>query len=161
VYWVAIHNQKHFPHPAARRTRALALPASSASAAASNCLELQINENLQRADVHELDEARGYAALMKLQPQTYTIESLAEKIARSEKVEEAQQAFYTEKLSVAHAFEIARLQPDDQKRALQECFPGHRNACAILKDRKAEAATVRQPREWIEREIHLDIAHAV
>ena len=75
-------------------------------------------------------------------------------------VEEAQQAFYTGKLSVAHAFKIARLQPDDQKRALQECFPGHRNASAILKDRKTEAVTVRQLREWIEQEIHLDITHA-
>jgi ParB family chromosome partitioning protein len=75
-------------------------------------------------------------------------------------VEEVQQAFYSGNLSVAHAFEMARLQPDDQKRAMQECFPGHRNASAILKDRKAEAVTVRQLREWIEREIHLDLTHA-
>jgi ParB-like chromosome segregation protein Spo0J len=72
--------------------------------------------------VHELDEARGYAALMQLQPETYTVETLAEKIGRSEKyvyarlrlthlVDEVQQAFYTAKLTVAHAFEIARLQP--------------------------------------------------
>src|SRR2546422_4186744 len=40
--------------------------------------------------------------------------------------------------SVAHAFEIARLQPNDQRRALQECFPQYRNAAAILKDKKAE-----------------------
>jgi ParB-like chromosome segregation protein Spo0J len=42
-------------------------------------------ENLQRADAHELDEARGYAALTQLQPDTYTIETIAEKIGRSEK----------------------------------------------------------------------------
>ena len=35
--------------------------------------------------MHELDEARGYAALMQLQPDTYTVETLAEKIGRSEK----------------------------------------------------------------------------
>jgi ParB family chromosome partitioning protein len=51
----------------------------------TECLELQLIENLQRADVHELDEARGYAALMQLQPKTYTAETLAEKIGRSEK----------------------------------------------------------------------------
>jgi len=45
---------------------------------------LQRIENLQRADVHELDEARGYAALMQLQPENYTVEVLAEKIGRSE-----------------------------------------------------------------------------
>jgi ParB family chromosome partitioning protein len=127
---------------------------------------------LQRADVHELDEARGYAALMQLQPDTYTVETLAEKIGRSEKyvyarlrlthlVEDVQQAFYAGKLTVAHAFEIARLQPTDQQRALAGCFPNHRTAAALLKDTKAEAAvTVRELREWIESEIHLDLTNA-
>lgn len=35
--------------------------------------------------------------------------------------------------------------------------PGHRSTGSILRDRKAEALTVRQLREWIEREIHLDL----
>jgi ParB family chromosome partitioning protein len=75
-------------------------------------------------------------------------------------VEEVQQAFCTDKLTVAHAFEIARLQPNDQRRALAECFPQHRTTAALLKDKKAEAVTVRSLREWIEREIHLDISNA-
>jgi ParB family transcriptional regulator, chromosome partitioning protein len=161
----------------ARRYRASQLakretiPASVRELTDTECLELQLIENLQRADVHELDEARGYAALMQLQPDTYTVETLAEKIGRSEKyvyarlrlthlVEEIQQAFYVGKLTVAHAFEIARLQPTDQQRALAECFPQHRTAAALLKDKKAEAVTVRELREWIEREIHLDITNA-
>lgn len=161
----------------ARRYRASKLagresiPATIRELTDTECLELQLIENLQRADVHELDEARGYAALMQLQPDVYTVEVLAEKIGRSEKyvyarlrlmhlVEEVQQAFYNGKLTVAHAFEIARLQPDDQQRALAECFPGHRTAAAVLKDKKAEAVTVRSLREWIEREILLDISNA-
>src|SRR5262249_51913202 len=114
---------------------------------------------------------RGYAALMQLQPDTYTVETLAEKIGRSEKyvyarlrllhlVDEAQQAFYAGKLTVAHAFEVARLQPNDQLRALAECFPQHRTTAAVLKDKKAEAVTVRLLREWIESEILLDISNA-
>jgi ParB family chromosome partitioning protein len=43
---------------------------------------------------------------------------------------------------------------------LQECFPNHKTTAAILKDGKAEAATVRQLRAWVEQEIHLDLAHA-
>lgn len=161
----------------ARRYRASKLagretiPASIRELTDTECLELQLIENLQRADVHELDEARGYAALMKMQPDTYTVETLAEKIGRSEKyvyarlrlthlVDEIQQAFYVGKLTVAHAFEIARLQPEDQRRALAECFPQHRTTAAVLKDKKAEVVTVRSLREWIEREIHLDISHA-
>jgi ParB family chromosome partitioning protein len=71
-----------------------------------------------------------------------------------------QTAFYEGRLTVAHALEIARLQPRDQERALAECFPGHRSVKAILKDRKAEATSVRELREWIEREIHLDLKNA-
>jgi ParB family chromosome partitioning protein len=161
----------------ARRYRASKLagretiPATIRELTDTQCLELQLIENLQRADVHELDEARGYAALMQLQPDNYTVERLAEKIGRSEKyvyarlrlthlVEEVQQAFYVGKLTVAHAIEIARLQPNDQRRALAECFPQYRTTAAVLKDKKAEAVTVRSLREWIEREIHLDITNA-
>jgi len=147
------------------------IPASVRELTDTQCLELQLIENLQRADVHELDEARGYAALMQMQPDTYTVETLAEKIGRSEKyvyarlrlnhlVEEAQESFYAGKLTVAHAFEIARLQPGDQRRALAECFPQHKTAAAVLKDKKAEAITVRMLREWIEREVLLDISNA-
>ena len=124
----------------ARRYRASKLakresiPATIRELTDTQCLELQLIENLQRADVHELDEARGYAALMQLQPETYTVETLAEKIGRSEKyvyarlrlmhlIEEVQQAFYIGRLTVAHAFEIARLQPDDQKTRLAGMLP--------------------------------------
>lgn len=161
----------------ARRYRASKLagresiPATVRELTDAECLELQLIENLQRADVHELDEARGYAELMHLQPETYTVEVLAEKIGRSEKyvyarlrllhlIEEAQTAFYLGRLTVAHAFEIARLQPNDQRRALAECFPQHRTTAAVLKDKKAEAVTIRSLREWIAREILLDIANA-
>jgi ParB family transcriptional regulator, chromosome partitioning protein len=161
----------------ARRFRASRLagrksiPATIRELTDAECLELQLIENLQRADVHELDEARGYAALMQMEPQVYTVETLAEKIGRSEKyvysrlrlmhlVEEIQQAFYSGKLSVAHAFEIARLEPDDQRRAFAECFPTHRTVAAAVKDQRSEAISVRHLREWIAREIHLDLANA-
>jgi ParB family transcriptional regulator, chromosome partitioning protein len=147
------------------------VPATIRELTDAQCLELQLIENLQRSDVHELDEAQGYAALMQLQPENYTVETIATRVGRSEAyvyarlrllhlIPEARQAFYEAKLTVAHAFEMARLQPNDQQRALQECFPQHRNAAAILKDRKAEAVTVRELRQWIEREIHLDLTNA-
>jgi ParB family transcriptional regulator, chromosome partitioning protein len=153
--------------PAGRKS----IPATIRDLTDAECLELQLIENLQRADVHELDEARGYAALMQMEPEVYTVETLAETIGRSEKyvysrlrlmhlVEEIQQAFYSGKLSVAHAFEIARLEPEDQRRAFAECFPDHRTVAAAVKDKRSEATSVRQLRDWIVREIHLDLAHA-
>jgi ParB family transcriptional regulator, chromosome partitioning protein len=147
------------------------IPATVRELTDAQALELQVIENVQRVDVHPLDEAQGYAALIELQPDTYTVESIAARVGRSpgyvnarlrliQLIPEAKQAFYEDKLTVAHAFEIARLQPNDQRRALQECFPQYRNAAAILKDKKAEATTVRELRAWIEQEIHLDLTNA-
>ena len=161
----------------ARRYRASKLaeresiPATVRELTDAQALELQVIENVQRVDVHPLDEAQGYAALIKLQPDTYTVESIACRVGKSpayvsgrlrlmQLIPEAKQAFYEDKLMVVHAFEIARLQATDQRRALQECFPQYRNAAAILKDKKAEATTVRELRAWIEREIHLDLTNA-
>jgi len=147
------------------------IPATVRDLTDGQALELQVIENVQRVDVHPLDEAQGYAALIDLQPDTYTVETIASRVGRSpayvsgrlrliQLIPEAKQAFYEDKLTVAHAFEIARLQPNDQRRALHECFPQYRNAAAILKDKKAEATTVRELRAWIEREIHLDLTNA-
>ena len=161
----------------ARRFRASKLakceniPASVRELTDAQALELQVIENVQRVDVHPLDEAQGYGALIDLQPDTYTVESIASRVGRSpayvsgrlrliQLIPEAKQAFYEDKVTVAHAFEIARLQSNDQRRALQECFPQYRNAAAILKDKKAEATTVRELRGWIAREIHLDLTNA-
>jgi ParB family transcriptional regulator, chromosome partitioning protein len=161
----------------ARRFRASRLagkdtiPSAVRNLTDAECREIQLIENLQRADIHELDEGIGYRALMELKPDFYTVETIAAQVAKSpsyvkgrisltELISSAQTAFYGGKLTVAHALELARLQPADQERALMECFPGHRSTASILKDRKAEALTVRQLRDWVDREIHLDLKNA-
>jgi ParB family chromosome partitioning protein len=161
----------------ARRFRASRLagkdtiPATVRDLTDAECREIQLIENLQRADIHELDEGIGFRSLMELKPEFYTVEAIAVQVAKSpayvkgrisltDLILPAQTAFYEGKLTVAHALELARLQPADQHRALMECFPGHRNTASILKDRKAEAMTIRQLRDWIDREIHLDLKNA-
>src|SRR5437879_5682068 len=73
----------------ARRLRASKLakrdtiPATVRELTDAQALELQVIENVQRVDVHPLDEARGYAALIELQPDTYTVESIASRVGRS------------------------------------------------------------------------------
>ncbi|MGH9829846.1 MAG: ParB/RepB/Spo0J family partition protein, partial [Blastocatellia bacterium] len=156
---------------ASRLARRETIPATIRKLTDTQAAEIQLIENLQREDVHELDEASGYAALLNLDPGSYTVEVIARKVGRSPAyvngrlqllslVDEAKQAFRAAKLTVSHAFEIARLQPRDQRSALRECFPEHRNTAALLKDGKAEAVTVRELRSWIEREVHLDLANA-
>ncbi|MCI0623047.1 MAG: ParB/RepB/Spo0J family partition protein [Acidobacteria bacterium] len=156
---------------ASKLARKETIPATVRALTDAECREIQLIENLQRADIHELDEALAYRALRDLNPELYTVETIAAKIGRTSKyvvgrlklvdlIPTVQTAFYEGRLTVAHALEIARLQPRDQERALTECFPGHRSVKAILKDRKAEATSVRELREWIERQIHLDLKNA-
>src|SRR3989441_1361244 len=147
------------------------IPARIVNLSDAEALELGVIENIQRENVHELDEALGYKALIRQGPALYTVETLAAKVGRSpsyiyqrlklaELTPNLQRAFYEGKLTAGHAMEIARLQPKDQDRALLECFPGHATAKAILKDKDPRPIGVRELRDWIQREIHLSLANA-
>jgi len=147
------------------------IPARIMNLSDTEALELAVIENVQREGVHELDEALGYKALIQQNPDFYTVETIAAKVGRSPKyvygrlklaelTPNLQKAFYESKLTSGHAMEIARLQPKDQEQALSECFPGHRTAAAILKDKDPRPISVRELRNWIQREIHLSLAHA-
>jgi ParB family chromosome partitioning protein len=147
------------------------IPARIVNLSDGEALELAVIENLQRENVHELDEALGYKALIKQNPELYTVETIAAKVGRSvsyvyqrlrlaELTANVQTAFYAGKLTAGHATEIARLQPKDQERALQECFPEHRTTKTILKDKDPRPINVRELRDWIQREIHLSLANA-
>ncbi|MGC1417187.1 MAG: ParB/RepB/Spo0J family partition protein [Candidatus Acidiferrum sp.] len=156
---------------ASKLARRETIPATVRVLSDSQVIELQLVENLLREDVHELDEASGYAALQRLNPNMYTVETIAQKVGRSPAyvsgrlqlenlADAAKRAFRAGKLTVSHAFEIGRLQERDQQRALRECFPEHRSVAVALKDGNAQAITVRELRVWIEMEIHLDLANA-
>src|SRR6058998_468401 len=147
------------------------IPARIVNLSDAEALELGVIENIQRENVHELDEALGYKALIKQDPALYTAETLAAKVGRSpsyiyqrlklaELTPNLQKAFYEGKLTAGHATEIARLQPKDQERALLECFPGHGTTKAILKDKDLRPIGVRELRDSIQTEIHLGLANA-
>src|SRR5713226_7506905 len=73
----------------ARRFRASKLAAKSTipstvrDLSASECREIQLIENLQRAEIHELDEGIGYRSLMDLKPDFYTVETISAQVAKS------------------------------------------------------------------------------
>jgi len=117
---------------------AIIRPLSNAAA-----LEIMVIENLQREDVHPLDEALGYEALMKKSADTeagdlpgaprHTAESIAAKVGKSvgyvyarlkllALVPAAREAFEHDYVTAGHAVLIARLQPKDQIAALDACF---------------------------------------
>ncbi|MEO6391292.1 MAG: ParB/RepB/Spo0J family partition protein [Pyrinomonadaceae bacterium] len=100
-------------------------------------LDIQIHENLHRADVHPLDEAIGYQYLLNAVP-GLTIVELARRVVKSEEyvhrrlrlntlVDEAKEDFWKGLISLGHALEIARLDPAVQLPALGLCYRGDWN----------------------------------
>jgi ParB family transcriptional regulator, chromosome partitioning protein len=147
------------------------IPARIVNLSDAEALEFAVIENLQREDVHELDQANGFKALIQQDPNLYTVETIAAKVGRSssfvyqrlklaELTPSVQKAFYEGKLTAGHGIEIARLQPADQERALRECFPGHNTSNAILKEKDPRPISVRDLRDWIQREVHLSLGNA-
>lgn len=129
-------------------------------------LELMIVENLQREDVHELEEAEGFKALLD-SDQEQDVESLAAKCGKSasyvyqrlklcELIAPAKKAFINGEITAGHAIEIARLTEPDQKLALAACFRrewGEGKNLQVLEP-------VRELRRWIAQEVHLDLSLA-
>lgn len=91
-------------------------------------LELMIVDNLQRADIHPMDEALGYRQLAQYD---YQVVDIAEKIGRSVKyvydrmkltklIPQLQKVFLDGQITAGHAILLARLKPEDQRRAMGE-----------------------------------------
>lgn len=96
-------------------------------------LELQITENLQRKDVHPLDEAIAFKRLQE--ERKFSIEEVANRVGKSERfvtqrmklndlIDEIQKPFYVNKLTLTDAFKLARLTERDQKEFFKEDLQG-------------------------------------
>ena len=83
-------------------------------------------ENLQRRDVHPMEEAQGFRALLNLEEPKYSIEQIAAKTGKTPAYVAARlkltelsapvvEAFYREEIGVGHALLLAKLQPDQQE----------------------------------------------
>jgi ParB family chromosome partitioning protein len=134
--------------------------------------EIQNVENLQREDLHPLEEARGFQSLMESDPETYTVEETAARTGKQDRyvhfrlrllklTEDAQILFAADRFTVAHAQELARLEPVHQQEALTVLFHEFKSADAVLKDKHGTSrASVRELREWIKSHCLLDLKNA-
>ena len=122
-------------------------------------LRIQTIENLQREDVHPLDEADGYARLIEVAK--YDVEKLAAEVGKSasyvyqrlklrDLVPAARKLLEDGTITAGHAILIARLQPEDQKEAAKECAP----------DQFGREMSVRELTHWIYQEVYLSLAKA-
>jgi ParB family chromosome partitioning protein len=134
----------------------------------AQALETSIVENLQRRDVHPLDEAQGFAALMRLEEPKYSIEQIGAKVgknpvyvaARLRLVELAPtvvEAFSKDEIGVGHALLLAKLQPEQQEEALAACYQEQYGG---TNKTKRILLPVRQLQQWIEHNILLELASA-
>lgn len=111
-------------------------------------LEIQVIENLQRRDVHPIEEAEGYELLMKRHG--YSAEQIAEKIGKSRSYVyarlkltalcfAAREACYEGQLETSTALLIARIPGEKlQRKALERVIHGHAHIGGPLSYRDAK-----------------------
>jgi ParB family chromosome partitioning protein len=142
------------------------IPVRIRSMTDDEALEIQVVENLQREDVHPMEEALGYQKL--LDRPGYSIEAIANKVGRStsyvyqrlkllDLIGPAQESFLEEHITAGHAVQIARLSPKDQADALDHCFDNYERDT----DGKRMLCGVRELASYISSQIHLDLQKAV
>jgi ParB family chromosome partitioning protein len=96
-------------------------------------LEAQLVENLIRSEIHPMEEAQGFRALLDLEDPKYNIEQIAAKVGKtpafvaqrlklSDLAPVAVEAFYADAIGVGHALLLAKLPADQQEQALKACF---------------------------------------
>jgi ParB family transcriptional regulator, chromosome partitioning protein len=131
----------------------------------AQAVEVSIVENLQRRDVHPLDEAQGYVALLHLD---YSVEQIAAKCGKNpayvagrtrlaELAPAAVEAFLKDEIGVGHALLLAKLQPEQQETALAACW---QESYTNSSKAKRILLPVRHLQQWIEHNILLELAAA-
>lgn len=121
----------------ARRYRAAklagldAIPAIRREMSDAQALEEQLVENLNRPDVHPLEEAEGYERLLHSAERKYSVEDIAAKVGKSDTYvrgrmallklcKEARDLFYAGRFTASSALYIARVPDHDlQRQALK------------------------------------------
>lgn len=146
-------------------------------------LEIQIVENLQRSDVHPLDEADAYRQLHERYK--HDVARIAERVGRSvayvydrmrltELTAEAKEHFREGRIEAGHAVILARLKPKDQARAIDADNGGLFQDESLLwnpddtDEKEAEAKpyhglkhrTVRELQAWVDQHVKFDAAAA-
>ena len=131
-------------------------------------LEAQLVENLQRRDVHPMEEAQGFKALLDLEEPKYSIELIAARTGKTsafvatrlklvDLIPAVVDAFYRDEIGVGHALLLAKLPPGQQEQALAVCF---REDWAGGGKAKRILLPVRQLQGWIEQNVLLILKDA-
>jgi ParB family chromosome partitioning protein len=118
---------------AAQMAEAATVPVRIVNLSDAAALEAQLVENLIRSEIHPMEEAQGFRALLDLEEPKYSIEQIAAKVGKSavfvasrlklaDLVPAAVDAFYADEIGVGHALLLAKLPANQQEQALSACF---------------------------------------
>lgn len=133
----------------------------------AEALEVQCIENLQREDIHSLEEAQGFRVLLNLPDQQYTVTRIAERSGKppgyvagrlklTELIPDVADAFLADKLTIGHALLIAKLPPAQQQEAFKAAF----RSTWIGSAQTEILLPVRELAGWIESNLVLDLQTA-
>ncbi|MGD0165581.1 MAG: ParB/RepB/Spo0J family partition protein, partial [Candidatus Sulfotelmatobacter sp.] len=157
----------------ARRLRAAklaeleTLPVRVVKLTDAEAIEAQCVENLQREDIHPLEEALGFKSLLELREPVYTIATIASRAGKSEAyvygrirladlIPPVAEAFLKDQITIGHALLIAKLPASQQQEALAAAFRGQWTS----EGNTQVLIPVRELAAWIESNILLQLASA-
>lgn len=152
---------------AARLAELESVPVRVVKLTDAEAIEAQVVENLQREDIHPLEESLGFRSLLQLGEPTYTIASIAARAGKSEAYVQGRVkladlippvagAFLQDKITIGHALLIAKL-PDSQQ---QEAFNAAFRGMWVSEGNTQVLIPVRELAAWIESNILLQLASA-
>jgi ParB family chromosome partitioning protein len=155
---------------AAQMAEAATVPVRIIHLTDAEAMEAALIENLQRRDVHPLEEAQGFKALLNLEEPKYNIEQIAAKVGKSPAYIASRanltqlaapviEAFYADEIGVGHALLLAKLQPAQQEQALTNCFREEWNGGAGRKAKRI-LLPVKHLHQWIEHNVLLLLKQA-
>jgi len=118
---------------AAQMADAPTVPVRIVNLSNAEALEAQLVENLIRSEIHPMEEAQGFRALLDLEEPKYSIEQIGAKVGKSpafvasrlkltDLIPAAVEAFYADEIGVGHAVLLSKLPGDQQESALKACF---------------------------------------
>lgn len=152
---------------AAQLAGATSVPVRVVRLSDAEAIVAQVVENLQRENIHPLEEARGFRALLDLPSEPFAVQTIAAKSGKSpqyvaqrlrltELIPPVAEAFLADKLTTAHALLIAKLPPEQQGEAFKSCFK-----TTWMTSGQAEILIpARELAGWIESNLLLDLQTA-
>ncbi len=154
---------------ASQRAGLTTIPAYVGAMDDKEAREAQLVENLQREDVHPLDEAEAMAALMA-SDSAYSVDAVAARVGKpttyvyrrlmlTRLIPEVWEVFRRDTITAGHAERLASVPEAQQPEALRRCFFN------LLSDANAEAldrnnlAPMKHLDDWLRSKVALDLHH--